>query len=629
MHKSSPPVKKGDVLHSRYQIVDEIDSGGFAWIMRANDMGLERPVAIKILKLSESQEGSTQVRRFKMEARHTAKLRSPYTVEVYDFFADDEKNLFCMVMEQIKGETLHEFLVQNNRVRPLLWVQLMVQILKSLREAHALGIVHRDLKPPNIMLVQDQHDQELNVKVLDYGIAKVVKEDLPAGPPLTRTGELMMTPQYAAPEQLPNKENLKIGPASDIYALGLVSYVALTGQMHYDSSVSGFEVAVQTMQNPSITLPLDAKIPQGVREIVNKMLRKDLAQRYETCAQVLTDLHQLQPTTSGAMPAVDGTGHVPGDAPSTLILGKDDAAPTAQMLYEQTVGALGRPEDSEPLDDGVASHDPFDVTHLPTNQLEGSDFNYVYEDRKTIPLPSFAKTHRKEKSDRTMLAVEGSPLKSQQDVVQNKSTLRQFAPVEARSSVEPPHPEVMQAVSEPRTPSGMSVDSGRSSHRTMINDEPTLQMPAQEKAGSKAKVMGIIALCIVGGLVAVVIARSEPQPIPKASVARVTPVQPPTVINTKPTSHAQTRILAKNTGLDVLEHAQQFPIVDVVEPLNARAVKPTEAPKSLKRKVVLKTPKNTPALEKKKPVLKPTSSPESPKTVAKPTPKSDPFFVVE
>ena len=282
----------GEIFEDTYRIEAILGSGGFARVYRAIEVGLERPVALKILRppvntsQSDSQRDTyleTLMERFQREAMMLSRLRSPYTVNLYKY-GKTQDGLLYMALEYIDGLSLAEILRSGKPIAPFRVVKILKQVLSSLHEAHSLGMLHRDLKPANIMVFEHLGETD-QVKLLDFGIAKLVR-DAPTGEPqqdLTSDGTLIGTPRYMAPEQI---QGDAIGPPADIYALGLVAYELLTGERAIKGE-SSIQIIGKQLAPQSFRLPLSAAIPAGVRNVVNRMIEKDISARFRSCDEVI------------------------------------------------------------------------------------------------------------------------------------------------------------------------------------------------------------------------------------------------------------------------------------------------------------------------------------------------------
>ena len=206
---------EGSLIEGRYEILSRLGIGGMGGVYKALDHELNEIIAIKILR-PELQMDSQSLQRFKLETKTTRKLRHPNIVSMFDLHWGED--LKFITMEFVEGITLRT-LLKKSKVLPIPEaVDLTVQILRALEEAHRQGVVHRDIKPGNIMLVQEGGTDEapvFSVKVADFGIAKIASEE--AG--VTTTGLIIGTPEYMSPEQA---EGLSIDQHSDIYSLGIM-----------------------------------------------------------------------------------------------------------------------------------------------------------------------------------------------------------------------------------------------------------------------------------------------------------------------------------------------------------------------------------------------------------------------
>ena len=269
----------GDIFEGRYEVTQLLGQGGFATVVRATDRENGRDVAIKVLMAAEDPNSSV-VARFHREAQIMSQLRCPHTLQMFDF-AESAQGWPFIVFEYIAGSTLREVLNQRGTLSEREAVSVLKQLLRSLQEAHGLGVLHRDLKPSNIMVV-DGDDGDLHVKLLDFGIADVLPEA--GGSALTRTGHQVGTVRYMAPEQMYLEP---ITPATDIYALGLVGYEMLMGRpAHGETQQQAMEVIASSR---SVELPVGVCTAR-LRDVLHRMLEKDVADRYGDVAQILRAL---------------------------------------------------------------------------------------------------------------------------------------------------------------------------------------------------------------------------------------------------------------------------------------------------------------------------------------------------
>ncbi|MEV4544557.1 serine/threonine-protein kinase [Micromonospora echinaurantiaca] len=252
-------------LDGRYRLEQRIGIGGMSEVWRAHDAVLDRPVAVKLI--SPGQEGQdASVERIRAEARSAARLVHPNVASVHDFGTCATlpgREVPYLVMELAEGETLAEHL----RAGPLDWriaVRVCAEVSAALAAAHAHGIVHRDVKPANVILTP------AGVKVLDFGIAT------PAGTPDPMPdGMLVGTPAYLAPEQL---DRAPATPAADMYALGVLLYYCLVGELPYQAGTMTQLIGARRRQPPR-PLPAVDGLPAEVAELCERCLADDPAAR--------------------------------------------------------------------------------------------------------------------------------------------------------------------------------------------------------------------------------------------------------------------------------------------------------------------------------------------------------------
>ena len=247
----------------RYRLDDRIATGGMGEVWRATDTLLARTVAVKLLK-QEHADDAVFRSRFETEARHAAALRHPGVAQVFDFGGGDRSHAPFLVMEYVDGEPLSALFRPGAPMEPAAAVDLLAGAGDAIGAAHAQGIVHRDVKPGNLMVTADHR-----VKITDFGIARAAD-----GLALTRTGEVMGTPQYLSPEQAEGKPAT---PASDVYSLGAVAYECLVGRRPYvaDSAVA---TALAHLREPVPELP--DTVPPALAAVVRRAMAKDPAERY-------------------------------------------------------------------------------------------------------------------------------------------------------------------------------------------------------------------------------------------------------------------------------------------------------------------------------------------------------------
>ncbi|HLQ95341.1 MAG TPA: Stk1 family PASTA domain-containing Ser/Thr kinase [Pseudogracilibacillus sp.] len=255
----------GHLLSERYQIKRMIGGGGMANVYLAYDEILSREVAIKVLR-PEYANDPEFIERFDREAQAATSLSHPNIVNIYD--VGEEEDILYIVMEYVRGRTLKEYIQQQGAVDVVEAVEIMKQLTNAIGQAHVSGLIHRDIKPQNILM--DDHG---NVKITDFGIAIALSATA-----LTQTNSILGSVHYLSPEQARGGMATK---KSDIYALGIVFFELLTGQLPFFGQ-SPVSIALKHLHEevPSVR-KIQENIPQSIENIVRKATTKDPFHRYE------------------------------------------------------------------------------------------------------------------------------------------------------------------------------------------------------------------------------------------------------------------------------------------------------------------------------------------------------------
>jgi eukaryotic-like serine/threonine-protein kinase len=266
------------LVDNRYRLVRPLGSGGMADVFLAHDSILDRDVALKVMSTRYASDEEF-VERFKREAQSAAALSHPNIVSIFDRGASED-GTYYIAMEYLSGGTLKDRILKRGAFQPRTAAAVALQIAEALRAAHERGVIHRDIKPHNI-LITDTGD----VKVTDFGIARAASSST-----MTRTGSILGTAHYISPEQAMGEH---VGPASDLYSLGVVLYEMLTGELPYDADTP-LGIAMKHV-NGHLRQPkeVDPQIPAGINAVTCRLLAKDPEERYASDAELIEDLERV------------------------------------------------------------------------------------------------------------------------------------------------------------------------------------------------------------------------------------------------------------------------------------------------------------------------------------------------
>ncbi len=277
----------GKVLDRRYRIEFKLATGGFGAVYRARHVINGREVAVKVLHAQLATDNAVAA-RFRREATALGQLKNPHTVTAYDFGEAADGTLY-IVMELLGGESLYE---QYRAKGPLPWrrvVGIMLQVCSALAEAHAHGIVHRDLKPANIHL-EHRGDSPDFVKVLDFGIAKILQGSALDTQGLTHAGQVIGTFDYMAPEQLVGGE---VSGKSDIFTLGVVMYEVIAGEHPFGDAQTPAAMISQILSTSPPFLSTHAAVPHELDQIVARCMQWEPDRRYRRIEDLAADLQRV------------------------------------------------------------------------------------------------------------------------------------------------------------------------------------------------------------------------------------------------------------------------------------------------------------------------------------------------
>lgn len=336
------PTNQVETVGGRYRLGERIGHGGMGEVYVAHDLRLDREVALKLVR-ADLADQPTMRDRVLAEARLAARLTHPNVVAVLDTGVQDGRPY--VVMERLSGRTLRDALADGalpqDRAR-----DVGLQVLRALAAAHDLGIVHRDVKPGNVL------DAGVGTwKVADFGIAKWVHAD----ETLTGTGELLGSPSYLAPERIEGDE---AGPPSDLYAVGVLLYEALSGQRPYSATDP---VSLATLITEGRFEPLRELRPDAEADlvaVVERAMRRDPAERFPDAREMAAALGGDEETIVDMVPA-------PGDGARTAEMASADATRTVEMPKLEQTARLPVEPGAGPEPEPVRSEEPVAAERRP------------------------------------------------------------------------------------------------------------------------------------------------------------------------------------------------------------------------------------------------------------------------
>ncbi|MGI5145122.1 protein kinase domain-containing protein [Plantactinospora sp. CA-294935] len=304
-----------EAIADRYELVEQISSGGMGQVWRGYDAVLDREIAVKLIRtdvIASVEAAEEFARRFRREARVTARIQHHGVPQVYDAVLDESYDRVYLVMEYVPGTSLRAYLAPGKPL-PVTWaVAVAAQICTVLSHAHAIPVVHRDLKPENVLVTETG-----TVKVLDFGIAAILRTDVTR---LTVTGQVLGSHRYMPPEQV---RGAQITPQSDLYALGCVLHELLAGKPLFDGD-NAFRLMLQHVSQAPVPLrKLRADLPEEIEQLVLRLTAKAPEQRPSDAYEVYEQLLPFLPLP-GAMPSAVVQ---PADVPDPTLLYRRPNAP--------------------------------------------------------------------------------------------------------------------------------------------------------------------------------------------------------------------------------------------------------------------------------------------------------------
>ncbi len=283
----------------KYRVSGVLGQGGMGLVLKARDPMIERDVAVKMVHAERLADDDTALARFLAEARAAGKLNHPNVISIYEVC--QEAQTHYLVLEYVPGGSLGDGQAGRQPLSVLEATRALIDACKGVGAAHAAGLIHRDLKPANLMRAADG-----SIKVADFGLARVAHD---AGRHLTQTGVVVGTPFFMSPEQC---EARPLDHRSDIYSLGATYYSLLTGKNPYEDSDSVIRLMYQHCHGPILDpRSVSPAIPASCSQIVARAMAKTPADRYQSAAEMLTDLQAVASALSGetpiTLPSASGT----------------------------------------------------------------------------------------------------------------------------------------------------------------------------------------------------------------------------------------------------------------------------------------------------------------------------------
>ena len=336
------------ILCGKYTILEPLGAGGMGAVYLCSHKIMRRPVAIKVLPAAQADDPAS-VERFHREAQAVAQLRHPNIVGAYD--VDRDGKFHFLAMEYVDGVSLQELVKRRGPLDPTRAAHYIHQAAVGLEHAHEAGLVHRDVKPANLLV-----DRAGVVKILDLGLARFFKDTRESLTQKYDGNAVLGTADYLAPEQAVDSHNVDI--RCDIYSLGVTFYFLLAGRSPFQEGSVAEKLIWHQVRRPTPIRELRPEVPEGLAEVLDKMIAKDPAQRYQTPAELAEALapftqEPIDPPSAEELPQITPGARIAGvsDVNYTLPRTPSPNTPTPSPIKPASSGALRGPSPASPQEE--------------------------------------------------------------------------------------------------------------------------------------------------------------------------------------------------------------------------------------------------------------------------------------
>lgn len=276
-------------LPEQYELLMKVRQGGMGAIYRARNKYTNADFAIKIL-LPKYAADEDMRQRFITEAKAASALKHPGICQVRDFGITKSKMPY-LVMDWLEGMTLHEKVETQGPLAERDAIAVFIQIASAIGHAHKTKVIHRDLKPEHVVLCKNENNEQNDVRIVDFGIAKLLHDESAPAPKegLTMDGMVIGTPLYMSPQQI---KGVKLDGATDIYSLGCLMYFTMAGCPPFEGD-NYMDVMYKHVNNPPPEFPHGVKVSDDLTRVIFRAMEKELADRYKTMDEVISELKKL------------------------------------------------------------------------------------------------------------------------------------------------------------------------------------------------------------------------------------------------------------------------------------------------------------------------------------------------